>query len=126
MDVTGKVGNGPCLISQGPANGMSAILIRLYFNIPLTLILTVGLSLSLLTRGKMTTTNLITLRIKGLHGYWFKHILHGFLQLLLIPLAPFWLLSRQVEMITVFLAAVIKRFFALHQHVDVASSHCNF
>lgn len=81
------------MICQGPANGMSAVLIRLDFSVPLTLILTVGLSLSLLMRAKMTTTNLITLCIKGLHG-WFKHILRGFLQLLLIPLVPFWLVSR--------------------------------
>jgi len=81
MDVIGKVGNGPCLICQGPVNGMSAILIRLYFSVPLALILTVRLSLSLLTRGKMAATNLITLHVKGLCGCWFKHILRGFLQL---------------------------------------------
>lgn len=61
------------MICQSPVNGMSAILIRLC--IPLTLILTVGLSLLLLTREKITTT---ILGIKEWCGCRFRHIFHVF------------------------------------------------
>lgn len=73
---------------------MSVILIRLYFSIPLTLVLTLGLSLSLLTRGDVTPTNLIALCVKGLCVHYFEHSLRAFLQLFLIPLALFGLVHR--------------------------------
>lgn len=108
-DVTAIVENGPCLICLGPANEMSVILIRVCFTMPLALILTVGLSLSLLARRKVTTTNPIILCVKRLCVHYFKHLV--FLQQLLLLVLSSSLSACRVERMTIFLTFVKRRSF---------------